>query len=91
MKENAPFYSTQRIGSLDSLRGLAILGILLINITSFGLPEASWSDPTMLENKGLNFYFWYIFGHGVFEGSFRALFSMLFGASFLIIVSQLEK
>lgn len=91
MKENVLSFPIQRIGSLDSLRGLAILGILLINITSFGLPEASWSDPSMLENKGLNFYFWYIFGHGVFEGSFRALFSMLFGASFLIITSQLEK
>lgn len=87
----APGAQMQRIDSLDSLRGLAVLGILLINITSFGLPSGSWDDPALLQDKGLNFYFWYIFGHGVFEGSFRAIFSMLFGASFLIFISRLEK
>lgn len=91
MKENVFSFPIQRIDSLDSLRGLAVLGILLINITRFGLPEASWDDQSMLEEKGINFYFWYLFGHGVFEGSFRAMFSMLFGASFLIILNQLGK
>jgi uncharacterized protein len=87
----APIEQSQRIDLIDSLRGLAVLGILLLNITSFGLPSGSAEDPTILQNKGLNFYCWYIFGHGVFEGSFRAIFSMLFGASTLIFIARLEK
>lgn len=82
---------SHRIDTLDSLRGLSVLGILLLNISSFGLPSGSAEDPALLQNNELNFYFWYIFGHGVFEGSFRAIFSMLFGASTLIFIGRLEQ
>ncbi len=81
----------QRMDAIDSLRGIAVLGILLLNITGFGLPSGSGSDPFLVKHEGINFYFWYIFGHGVFEGSFRAIFSMLFGASTLILISRLEQ
>ena len=87
----APVEQQERITALDSLRGLAVLGILLMNITGFALPSSINDDPTLLNEKGLNFYCWYIFGHGVFEGSFRAVFSMLFGAGALIFISRLEK
>ncbi len=90
-KEIIPDEQTKRISSLDSLRGLAVLGILLINITSFGWPKDAMESSTFIHDKGINFYLWYIFGHGVFEGSFRAIFSLLFGASFLIFIGRLEK
>lgn len=91
LKDIAPTEQTKRIVPLDSLRGLAVLGILLLNITGFGLPSGSGENQTLLLDKGLNFYCWYIFGHGVFEGSFRAIFSMIFGASMLIFIGRLEK
>lgn len=87
----APVIQQERIAALDSLRGLGVLGILLMNITGFALPSGINDDPALLNEKGLNFYCWYIFGHGVFEGSFRAIFSMLFGAGTLIFISRLEK
>lgn len=41
----------QRIATLDSARGLAILGILLLNISAFGLPKAAYLNPAyMLRN-----------------------------------------
>lgn len=38
----------QRIATLDSARGLAILGILLLNISAFGLPKAAYLNPAYL-------------------------------------------
>jgi len=32
----------QRIATLDFARGIAIFGILLLNISSFGLPKAAY-------------------------------------------------
>lgn len=35
--------------SLDFVRGVAILGILLLNITAFGLPKAAYLNPARAE------------------------------------------
>ena len=35
----------ERIVMLDCARGMAILGILLMNIVSFGLPQAAYLNP----------------------------------------------
>jgi uncharacterized protein len=86
-----PIEQSERIIILDSLRGIAVLGILLLNISGFGLPSGINEDPSVLNETGLNYYCWYIFGHGVFEGSFRAVFSMLFGAGAIIFIRNLEK
>ena len=34
-----------RIQTLDFIRGIAILGILLLNINAFGLPGAAYLNP----------------------------------------------
>ncbi len=86
----APVAQTERIVILDSLRGIAILGILLMNIPGFGLPHVATSDLSVLGETGTNFYTWY-FIDGVLEGSQRALFSMLFGAGILLFISRIEK
>lgn len=87
----APIEQSERIIILDSLRGIAVLGILLMNIPGFALPYSMIDDPALRHESGLNYYLWYIFGLGVFEGSQRAIFSMLFGASTIIFISRLEK
>lgn len=87
----APIVQSERIIILDSLRGLAVLGILLMNIPAFGLPIATVFDYSLVDQSRSNYFFWYVFGPGVFEGSMRAIFSMLFGAGTLIFVSRLEK
>lgn len=86
-----PISQSERILIIDSLRGIAILGILLMNIPAFGLPYPMIFDYPLHVPGKLNYYFWYVFGPGVFEGSQRAIFSMLFGAGSIIFVTRLEK
>ncbi len=86
----APVGPKDRIVLLDSLRGIAILGILLINISSFGLPGPVGRDPTILQEQGtINYTVWYLVGW-IPEGTQRALFSMLFGAGIILFTSRLE-
>ena len=86
-----PSSQQERIIILDSLRGIAILGILLMNIPGFGLPHSLIFDYSINDQSKLNYFLWYVFGPGVFEGSQRAIFSMLFGAGTLIFIGRLEK
>lgn len=70
-----------RIALLDTTRGFALLGILLMNIIGFGLlsPAYSWPGFDVDPQGGADRWAWLlvsIFG----EGSMRGLFSLLFGA-----------
>jgi uncharacterized protein len=88
----APVSQTERIVILDSLRGIAILGILLMNIPGFALPApASYGDPSVLNEWGtINFKTWY-FIDWFMEGSQRGIFSMLFGAGIILFITRQEK
>ena len=87
----APVSQNERIVILDALRGIAILGILLMNIPGFGLPSGGYGDPVALGEMGtINFKVW--FGiDWILEGSQRALFSILFGAGLILFVSRQER
>ncbi len=88
----APVSQTERIVILDSLRGIAILGILLMNIPGFALPApACYGDPSVLNEWGtINFKTWY-FIDWFMEGSQRGIFSMLFGAGIILFITRQEK
>lgn len=85
-----PVTAPDRIVELDVLRGFAVLGILLINILGMGLPLSAGENPTVYGgNSGLDHAAWY--GINVFFiGSMRAIFSMLFGAGFILFLDRLE-
>ena len=85
-----PTQQSGRINSLDVIRGIALLGILLMNINGMGLPFA-YSDPTIAGGSdGLNLQVW-IANNMFFEGTMRGLFTMLFGAGAILLTSRLEK
>jgi uncharacterized protein len=85
----APVGQEQRIIILDSIRGFAILGILLMNIPGFGYP--SGGDPSVMNEFGtINFKVWH-FVDWFPEGTQRAIFSMLFGAGILLFIGGKEK
>ncbi len=87
---SAPVNQRERITLLDSLRGIAILGILLMNIPGFGLAGPVGNDPSILNEWGtVNFNVWY-FVSWFPDGTQRALFSMLFGAGILLFVGGKE-
>ena len=85
-----PIQQGGRINSLDVIRGIALLGILLMNINGMGLPFA-YSDPTIAGGAdGLNLQVWVV-NNMLFEGTMRGLFTMLFGAGAILLTSRLEK
>lgn len=86
-----PVQRKSRINSLDVIRGIALLGILLMNINGMGLPYA-YSDPSIIAGgaEGLNLKVW-IANEMLFEGTMRGLFTLLFGAGVLLLTSRLEK
>lgn len=88
----APVSQQDRITILDSLRGIAVLGILLMNITGFALPAPAYRNDlgVMNETGTVNQHVWFII-EWLFEGTQRALFSMLFGAGVILFLSRLEK
>ncbi len=89
----SPVSQKERITILDSLRGIAILGILLMNIPGFALPEPlCYGDLSLITDtvNGLNFKSWYYINLSI-EGTQRALFSMLFGAGIILFISKKEK
>jgi uncharacterized protein len=85
----APVSDAQRLRLLDALRGIAVLGILLMNIPGFAMPnyfsESFKSDPSSI-NFWLNAVITVLF-----EGKMRALFGMIFGAGVLLFVSKKEQ
>jgi uncharacterized protein len=87
----APVQSAERIGAVDALRGVAVLGILLMNILGFALPFQASFDPTAGGgHTGINLWIWSV-NTVLFEGKMRAIFSMLFGAGMLVLTSRLEQ
>jgi len=85
----SPVLQKERIHILDSLRGFAILGILLMNIPAFGLPGIT-GDPSVLNENQVNFNTWYYVSL-IPDGTQRALFTMLFGAGIILFVRSAEK
>jgi uncharacterized protein len=82
-----PTRPDDRIVVLDVMRGVAVLGILLMNITGFGLPQA-YDDPTNWGGaSGANLTAWRI-NALFFEGTMRGLFTLLFGASALLFLQK---
>jgi uncharacterized protein len=87
----SPVKQPERILLLDSLRGIAILGILLVNIRGFGLPYQAIPDPAVNnDTAGMNFYAWFI-NEWLIDGNFRALLSMLFGAGMLLFLNRTSR
>lgn len=77
-----------RIEALDLLRGVAVMGILLANIAGFALPAAAYLSPAAWGgDTGADLAAW----AAVFilvEGKMRGLFSVLFGASMLLVIER---
>jgi uncharacterized protein len=86
-----PVQQNERIAIIDAIRGVALLGILLMNIPYFGMPhQIGFNLNVRNEYSGINYYTWWIV-NTFFEGTMRGLFSILFGAGSILLLSRLEK
>lgn len=82
----APVTRARRIETLDVMRGVAVLGILAVNIPAFAYPSAVYFDPDlgpfpMTGAAGVAEWVTAVF----FHSKFITLFSMLFGASIFLV------
>ncbi len=86
----APVTLSERIVSLDILRGFALLGILIMNIQSYSMIGAAYFNPSIYGDlSGLNRWVW-ILGHIFADTKFITIFSILFGAGILLMTGKIE-
>ena len=87
---NSPIEATDRIESLDVLRGFAVLGILVMNIQAFAMPGAAYFNPTAYGDlNGPNFFTW-LASYLLVDQKFMSIFSLLFGAGICLFADRAE-
>ena len=80
----------ERIQALDELRGLAVLGMFAINILAFGLPYHAFADPGLASDyRDIDKILFWI-SSLAFEGTFRAIFCVLFGMGVLLQFERMQ-
>ncbi|MEE4451255.1 DUF418 domain-containing protein [Novosphingobium resinovorum] len=88
--EDAAGAPAARLQTLDLIRGVAVLGILAINIAGFAGPMIGSTTPNLPDAVSpLDEAAW-AFGFFVFEGKMRALFTLLFGAGIVLFWERCE-
>ncbi|MEN8774467.1 MAG: Pls/PosA family non-ribosomal peptide synthetase [Akkermansiaceae bacterium] len=80
-----------RISAMDILRGFAVFGVLLMNIRSFAGPSIGGVNPPEVSNEFIWNRFAYYFTDIFADQKFMALFSLLFGASLILISQSLKE
>ena len=82
-----PLPGSERIGLLDALRGLALLGIFVVNIEWFTRPWQEFGNGMAQGLAGADFVAaWAV--HVFVSGKFWILFSLLFGMGFAVMMAR---
>lgn len=77
-----------RIQTLDFIRGIAILGILLLNINAFGLPGAAYLNPAWQGSVTQGDAWTWALIDFFAQLKFLALFALLFGGGLQLLLSR---
>ena len=80
----------QRIATLDLIRGIAVLGILTVNIAGFAGTSTSTLSPHLPQTGSPADQWTFAAIFVVFEGKMRALFTLLFGASMILFIDKVS-
>ena len=85
-----PVEGAERVGSVDVIRGLALMGILAMNIVGFGWPRGVYSVPILAPDYGWGDLGLWGFNHVIFDTKMMTLFSMLFGAGLVLMSDRAD-
>ncbi|KFC09208.1 hypothetical protein GTGU_01147 [Trabulsiella guamensis ATCC 49490] len=78
----------ERNVTLDFLRGAAILGILLLNISAFGLPKAAYLNPAWYGDISRSDAWTWAILDLLAQVKFLTLFALLFGAGLQLLLPR---
>jgi uncharacterized protein len=90
MTEHASAYDQDRAITLDALRGFAVMGILAMNIIAFAMPDWAYITPAAYGGDSLADRMTWLVSFVLIDGKMRGLFSLLFGASMMLIIERAE-
>ena len=85
---SGPVRESGRITSLDLIRGVAVLGILLMNAVQFGLGNAPYFNLSAGGSETWLDWAVGIFGEVFVDQKFMGLFSLLFGAGMILFIDR---
>ena len=85
-----PVIGSDRITSLDLIRGVAVLGILLMNAVSFKLGFAPYFNLSAGGSETWLDWAIGVFGEIFVDQKFMGLFSLLFGAGIMLFIERAE-
>jgi uncharacterized protein len=81
----------ERLLNIDIIRGIALFGILIMNIQAFSMNFAAYSNPTAFGDlTGANFYVYYL-SHVFADQKFMTIFSILFGVGIVLMAENIER
>lgn len=86
--ESLPVEQTQRIRSIDVLRGFALFGVLLMNMQTFAEVFAVYMNPYAAGELSTADYVVWSFNHVFADAKFITIFSMLFGAGVVLMTQR---
>jgi uncharacterized protein len=85
----APITVRERIQALDVIRGLALIGIFLMNVEWFTRPITELGSGVDTAQTGLSYVAsWFIYTF--VQGKFWTMFSMLFGMGFAVMLTRAQ-
>ncbi len=80
--------SESRYITLDAMRGFAVMGILGMNVIGFAMPEWAYITPAAYGGETFVDRMAWLFSFVFIDGKMRGLFSLLFGASLILITDR---
>jgi len=80
--------STDRILSLDVIRGIAVMGIFSVNVAGMAMIEQAYFYPPAYGFESLGDRIMWAGNFLIVDGRFRSLFSILFGASMVLVIDR---
>jgi uncharacterized protein len=79
---------TNRVTSLDFIRGIAVLGILASNIVTYARPNEARRVVALVHEVGWQEWLPWMVNYIVVDGKFRSMFAALFGAGLVIFMER---
>ncbi len=80
--------TSNRIVTLDVIRGIAVMGIFSVNVIAFAMIFPAYMNPAAMGLEGEADLVTWFANFILIDGKMRSLFSMLFGASMLLVIDR---